>query len=64
MKIHPRRRAFILEHPEQMTIDEELSSLLAWAEQQHFENVSAALRRVITKLGNSSGGSITSVVSV
>jgi hypothetical protein len=50
MKIQPRRRAFIQEHPEQMTIDEELSSLLAWAEQQHFENVSAALRRVMTKL--------------
>jgi hypothetical protein len=50
MKIHPRRRAFLREHLELMTIDEELSSLLAWADQQHFENVSAALRRVMAKL--------------
>ena len=50
MKIHPRRRAFIRDNPEQATIDEQLSSLLAWAEQQRFTNIAAAIRRVIAKL--------------
>jgi hypothetical protein len=33
-----------------MTAEEELRSLLQWAEQQKFENVAAALRRVLAKL--------------
>lgn len=36
--------------PERMTAEEELRSLLKWAEQQRFENVAAALRRILTKL--------------
>ena len=36
--------------PVKMTAEEELRSLLQWAEQTHLENVVAALRRVLTKL--------------
>jgi len=50
MKIHQRRRAFVRDHPEQATAQEELSCLLAWAEQQRFDNIAAALRRVLAKL--------------
>lgn len=35
--------------PTTMTAQEELRSLLKWAEQQRFENVAAALRRVLAK---------------
>lgn len=49
----PRQKA-----PEKMTVEEELQSLLKWAERMGLENVAAALRRVVTKLPNkgSSGG--------
>jgi hypothetical protein len=33
-----------------MTAEEEVRSLLKWAEQQGFENVAAALRRILAKL--------------
>jgi len=33
-----------------MTAEEELRSLLRWAELTHLENVAAALRRVLAKL--------------
>jgi hypothetical protein len=56
MKIHPRRRAFLREHPEHMTVEQELSSLLEWAEQQRLENISAALRRTLAKLEARGGG--------
>jgi hypothetical protein len=35
--------------PETMTAEEELRSLLKWAEQTQHENVAAALRRVLAK---------------
>ncbi len=34
-----------------MTAEEEVACLLAWAEQQQFNNIAAALRRVLAKLG-------------
>jgi hypothetical protein len=37
-------------YPEHMTAKEELRSLLKWAEQVHFENVAAALRRILAKM--------------
>jgi hypothetical protein len=36
--------------PANMTAEEELRSLLQWAEQMQLENVAAALRRVLAKL--------------
>lgn len=43
----PRRK----KDPDHMTAEEELRSVLQWAEQQRFKNVAEALRRIIAKLG-------------
>jgi hypothetical protein len=37
--------------PEKMTAEEELRSLLKWAQQQRCHNIAAALQRVLAKLG-------------
>jgi hypothetical protein len=42
----PRRKSV-----EIMTADEELGSLLRWAERMRFDNVATALRRIIIKIG-------------
>jgi hypothetical protein len=47
MKLPSARRR---SNPESMTADEELACLLAWAEQQGLNNISAALGRVVVKL--------------
>ena len=39
-----------------MTAEEELRMLLQWAERMHFENVAAAVRRVLAKLPVSQRG--------
>jgi hypothetical protein len=36
--------------PTHMTAEEELRSLLQWAEQTQHENVAAAIRRILAKL--------------
>jgi hypothetical protein len=43
----PRRRT----DPENMTAEEELRSLLKWAEQLQLENVARALCRILAKMG-------------
>lgn len=36
--------------PERMTAEAELQSLLKWAEQMRFDNVTAALQRIVAKM--------------
>jgi hypothetical protein len=38
--------------PANMTAEEELRSILQWAEQMQLENIAAALRRVLRKLSH------------
>jgi hypothetical protein len=36
--------------PEKMTAREHIADILQWAERQHFRNIAASLRRVLTLL--------------